>query len=139
MPFLAYLLFAAITAGAEPAPLPDPVAVEAFSEPIGALTEPEALTGEVGAMAEGQLDLAELATLRGGDGFTAVISDQTLTAINSGNTLTASTIGSGDINLGQGAFSGFAGLGNFAINTGHNNNLQSSVSISINITAPVGP
>lgn len=129
------ILAAALASAAQPGDEAQPLA--AFAEPVGALTETSAITGSPGRAAEGELDLAELDSLRGGDGFTAVISDQTLTAINSGNTLTAQTIGSGDINLGQGAFSGFAGLGNFAINTGHNNNLQSSVSISINITGPV--
>jgi hypothetical protein len=44
------------------------------------------------------------------------------------------TIGSGAVNLGSGAFNGYDGIGNFVINTGHNNNLQGSISVSIAMT-----
>jgi hypothetical protein len=33
--------------------------------------------------------------------------------------------------IGSNAFSGFDGVGNFVLNTGHNNNLQSSLNVSI--------
>ncbi|MGH7019262.1 MAG: hypothetical protein ACREEY_05255 [Brevundimonas sp.] len=56
---------------------------------------------------------------------------QALTATNSGNTITADHVGSGNISLTEGAFAGFAGIGNFVINSGHNNNLQGSLSIMI--------
>jgi hypothetical protein len=56
---------------------------------------------------------------------------QTLSANNSGNTINAHQVGSGDITLAEGAFAGFAGIGNFVINSGHNNNLQGSLSIMI--------
>lgn len=74
----------------------------------------------------------DMDALSGGTGVDIVtITDQTLTATNSGNTVTGDTVGSGDANIGANAFSGYAGVGNFVINTGHNNNLQSSVNVSI--------
>jgi hypothetical protein len=78
---------------------------------------------------------AELAGLSGREGSsTTVLSDQDLTAVNRGNTITATTVGSGPITLGAGVFEGFAGVGNFVINSGHNNNLQGA--LTINIVAP---
>jgi hypothetical protein len=77
--------------------------------------------------------------LAGGTGVDIVmITDQTLTALNSGNTVIGETVGSGQVNLGSGAFSGYSGLGNFVINTGHNNNLQSSMSVSVVLAPPEG-
>ncbi|MDB5417750.1 MAG: hypothetical protein JWP50_1169 [Phenylobacterium sp.] len=59
------------------------------------------------------------------------ITDQDLVALNSGNTITANTVGSGAITLRDNALSGFSGVGNFVMNTGHNNNLQSTMSVTI--------
>ena len=81
------------------------------------------------------IDDSELAALNGRQGSTStILSDQDLTAVNNGNTITATTVGSGPITLGPGAFDGFAGVGNFVINSGHNNNLQGA--LTINIIAP---
>jgi hypothetical protein len=81
------------------------------------------------------IDDSELAGLNGRQGSTStILSDQDLTAVNNGNTITATTVGSGPITLGPGAFDGFAGVGNFVINSGHNNNLQGA--LTINIIAP---
>jgi hypothetical protein len=81
------------------------------------------------------LSLEDLGELRGGDGGNAtIITEQTLTAVNSGNSVVGDVVGSGQVSLGSGAFSGYAGLGNFVINTGHNNNLQSSMSVSVALT-----
>lgn len=63
------------------------------------------------------------------------LSNQDLTAVNSGNTITAGVVGSGAITLDGAALSGFAGVGNFLMNTGHNNNLQSNM----NVTVIIGP
>ncbi|MFN3523637.1 MAG: hypothetical protein ACK4YQ_15425 [Phenylobacterium sp.] len=60
-----------------------------------------------------------------------VMSSQQLTATNSGNSITADTVQSGDIALTDSAFSGFSGVGNFVFNTGANNNLQGVVSVNI--------
>ena len=57
--------------------------------------------------------------------------NQNLTATNSGNSIHAGTVGSGNINLTEGAFAGFSGIGNFVVNSGHNNNLQGSLSIIV--------
>lgn len=85
-----------------------------------------------------ELSLEDMDALAGGTGVDIVmITDQTLTATNTGNTVTGDVVGSGQVNLGSGAFSGYSGLGNFVINTGHNNNLQSTMSVSV-VLAPAG-
>jgi hypothetical protein len=58
-------------------------------------------------------------------------SNQTVTATNSGNTITADNVETGDVVLGANAFSGFSGIGNFVMNTGNNNNLQGTVSVIV--------
>jgi len=78
------------------------------------------------------LDVGELSDLNGRQGSTSIIlSDQDLTAINRGNSITANTVITGAITLGPGAFEGFAGVGNFVINSGNNNNLQGALTINI--------
>jgi hypothetical protein len=72
-----------------------------------------------------------------GGAETAVVTDQMLTALNSGNSINAETVGSGNIILDGAALSGFNGVGNFIMNTGHNNNLQSSMSVTVVMTPPV--
>lgn len=57
--------------------------------------------------------------------------NQNLTATNTGNSIHAGSVGSGDITLTEGAFAGFSGIGNFVVNSGHNNNLQGSLSIIV--------
>lgn len=82
----------------------------------------------------------DMDALTGGTGVDMVmITDQTLTAVNHGNTVIGENVGSGEVNLGSGAFSGYSGLGNFVINTGHNNNLQSSMNVSILLAEPETP
>jgi hypothetical protein len=83
------------------------------------------------------LSMDDMDALSGGTGVEViVITDQVLTANNNGNTVIGDTVGSGDVTLGAGAFSGYSGLGNFVINTGHNNNLQSSMNVSIVLAPP---
>lgn len=77
---------------------------------------------------QGELD--ELA-----GGFQDAVSTQTLTATNTRNAITAASVGSGSVTIASDAFSGFNGIGNFAINTGHNNNVQSVMSVTV-VTAP---
>jgi hypothetical protein len=81
----------------------------------------------------GKLDSTALSALSGGSEATA-ITDQTLVAVNSGNTVNADTVTTGPVSLNANAFSGFAGIGNFVINTGNNNNLQGSLSVNIVMT-----
>lgn len=66
------------------------------------------------------------------------ITQQTLTAVNSGNSVSGDTVSSGDVNIGSDAFSGYSGLANFVINTGHNNNLQASMNLTI-VLGPADP
>ena len=74
----------------------------------------------------------ELSGLTGRQGSTStILSDQDLTAINNGNSVTARNVTSGQILIGPGAFEGFAGVGNFVINSGHNNNLQGAITINV--------
>ena len=85
------------------------------------------------------LSMEDMDALAGGTGVDIVmITDQTLTAFNNGNTVSGDTVTSGQVNLGANAFSGYSGLGNFVINTGHNNNLQSSMSVSVVLAPPPG-
>lgn len=79
------------------------------------------------------IDEAELAELSGrqGSGDVGVLSDQDLVAVNNGNTIVAGRVNSGQIDIARGAFDGFAGVGNFVINSGHNNNLQGAITINI--------
>jgi hypothetical protein len=86
------------------------------------------------------LSADDLGNLSGGTGVTPmVLTEQTLTAVNSGNTVTGQTVTSGDVNVGTNAFSGFNGVGNFVFNTGHNNNLQSSMNITVVLPPPPPP
>ena len=82
------------------------------------------------------LSTSDLAELSGGASPTGVaISSQTLSALNSGNSVTADSVVTGDVTLQTGAFNGFNGIGNFVFNTGNNNNLQGTLSVTI-LTPP---
>lgn len=76
------------------------------------------------------------AATAGAVGAANVFSNQQLTATNSGNSITADTVKSGDIAFTDSAFSGFNGVGNFVFNTGANNNLQGVVSVNV-VSLPV--
>lgn len=103
------------------APTASPVANPARSTPPLRLARPPLA-----------LSLDELADENGREGVRIdVRTNQSLRATNYGNTITAGTVGSGDIAISGGAFAGFSGVGNFVINSGHNNNLQGSLSITI--------
>jgi hypothetical protein len=85
------------------------------------------------------LSLEDMDALAGGTGVEVVVdTEQVLNATNTGNSVTGDVVGSGQVNIGSGAFSGYDGIGNFVINTGHNNNLQSSMNVSI-VLAPPAP
>lgn len=72
---------------------------------------------------------------RGDPAGTVTVTNQDLTAVNAGNSIVANTVGSGAISLEGNAFSAFNGVGNILMNTGHNNNLQSTM----NVTVIIGP
>lgn len=79
----------------------------------------------------------ELQMLNAREGVHVVVaSEQLLQAVNTGNSVNAATVVSGDISLGANAFSGFDGIGNFVMNTGHNNNLQGAVTVNVATGAP---
>jgi hypothetical protein len=59
------------------------------------------------------------------------LTNQTLTATSTGNMLNAASVTTGDITFGANVFSGFNGVGNFVINTGNNNVLQGSLSVTV--------
>ena len=80
------------------------------------------------------MDLSELQDTVTGTQVTIVTTtNQTMTANNSG-VIVADNVESGDINLEADAFSGFDGISNFVVNTGHNNNLQSNMSVTVIIS-----
>jgi len=78
--------------------------------------------------------LDELAAISGGANAAIILTNQDLTAVNAGNEINAAAVGSGGISVSDSAFANFAGIGNVTMNTGHNNNLQSSLSVAIIIT-----
>jgi len=123
------VMFATIaSAQVAPAPGVSDVVVEALS---AAPVTPVPASGSSAASSQA-LSLDELENENGRQGvYVYANTTQALTATNSGNSITADHVGSGNITLTEGAFAGFAGIGNFVINSGHNNNLQGSLSIMI--------
>lgn len=73
---------------------------------------------------------SELSTLRGGEAL--VISNQTLTAITTGNVITGN-YSAGNVSLSDHALSSFNGVGNLLINTGGQVSLQSGMNLTINV------
>lgn len=100
--------------------------------PAAAVVSPEA---DVGFAAPARTD--DLGSTRAGaDTAYAAVTDQTLSAVNSGNAITAASVTTGAIGFGAGALSGFNGVGNFVMNTGNNNNLQGAITVNVLITPP---
>jgi hypothetical protein len=78
------------------------------------------------------LTASDLAQMSGGASPTGIaITTQDLSASNSDNSLTANSVVTGNINVPASAFNGYNGVGNFVFNTGNNNNVQGSLSITI--------
>lgn len=99
--------------------------IAAAEEPSSPAPAAEASDAEI-------LSLDDMESLAGGTGVDVhVITTSVLDAVNNGNTVTGDVVGSGQVNIATDAFAGYSGLGNFVINTGHNNNLQSSMNVSI--------
>jgi hypothetical protein len=86
------------------------------------------------AAVQAPLPTAELDDVRGGQGEVVSLTEQNLSATNSGQ-IQADVVGSGAIGIDGAAFSNFTGVGNFVMNTGHLNNIQSSLSVTI-VPAP---
>lgn len=122
---LVLLTAALMWAGSDPAPPPAPATPQ-----VPAASTPSASTAQ-------PLDLSQLHDLNGRQGVSVIVaSDQLLKATNSGNSVNANTVGSGPITIGANAFAGYNGVGNFVMNTGHNNNLQGAITINIVTTGP---
>ncbi|MFT4074219.1 MAG: hypothetical protein QM647_01725 [Asticcacaulis sp.] len=77
------------------------------------------------------LALEELDGISAEGSTTNVVTNQNVNATNSGNTINADTVQNGDINFTGNALTGFSGIGNFVNNTGNNNNLQGTISVTI--------
>ena len=112
----------------------------AGSDPAPSSSAPAPVDGQAQSTASSAiqpLDLEELHDLNGRQGVNVIVaSDQLLKATNSGNSVTANSVGSGGITVGANAFAGYNGVGNFVMNTGHNNNLQGAITINIVTTSP---
>jgi hypothetical protein len=79
----------------------------------------------------------ELSTMSGGASPTGLaVTTQTLSALNANNSVSADTVVTGQVSLQPGTFSGFNGIGNFVFNTGNNNNVQGTLSVTI-LTPPM--
>lgn len=73
---------------------------------------------------------SQLADLRGGEAL--VVSNQTLTAITSGNVINGNYT-AGNVSLSDQALSNFNGVGNLLINTGAQVSLQTGMNLTINV------
>lgn len=128
---------AGISLAAEPAtrpipatPIPGAMATLHWSETPDA--QPPA-PASVAGPAQSDVALGDLAG-RGADDVSVALTEQSLSALNTGNTIQASSVTSGAISLQDNALSGFSGISNVMMNTGHNNNLQSNMSVTVIIT-----
>ena len=87
------------------------------------------------APAAQELSASELNELRGGQAVAVNTANvTTFSAENAGNSVNGETVTTGALSISPDAFSGFDGVGNFVMNTGNNNNLQGSISITVVMT-----
>jgi hypothetical protein len=108
-----------------------------WTQPLQAPTPDPAAPSQ--AKPQAPAEIASDATLdsasgRGTTNVGAALTEQSLSAINTGNTVKGDTVSSGAISLQDSALSGFAGIGNILMNTGHNNNLESNMSVTVIVT-----
>jgi hypothetical protein len=83
---------------------------------------------------DGALGAQDMTDIAAGEDTTvnAAITNQNLAATNEKNTVSAGgDVNTGGVSLGPNAFTGFAGVGVFVVNTGANSNLQGSIGVSI--------
>jgi len=74
------------------------------------------------------IDEAELGAISGGQGVVVeALSNQQLSASNSGS-IEANQVATGNVDFSTGDY---AGIGNFVVNTGNNNNLQGVISVNV--------
>jgi N-acetylglutamate synthase/N-acetylornithine aminotransferase len=84
------------------------------------------------AIALDPLSAQELSGLRAGEApqFT-VTNSQNVMASSSDNVIAADSVVSGGVSFSQNAFSGFSGVGNIVVNTGNNNAIQGTLSVTV--------
>ena len=117
--------------------LPFAAAALAFASAAFAQEAPSALPAADEAEV---LSAEDMEALAGGTGIEVItLTEQTLNAVNAGNSVIGQTVTSGQVNVGANAFSGYSGIGNFVINSGHNNNLQSSMNVSVVLAPATAP
>ncbi len=110
-------------------------AEEGPASPASAVVQPQTQVAPTAAPSTdpAPLSLSDLDGISAGtDTSYNVITNQQLTATNSGNMINAVTVTNGNISFAGNALSGYNGVGNFVMNTGNNNNLQGSVNVSVN-------
>jgi hypothetical protein len=84
------------------------------------------------ATASPLLSREELSGIRAGEApqFT-VANSQNVSASSSSNVISAGSLVSGGVSFSQNAFSGFSGIGNIVVNTGNNNAIQGTLSVTV--------
>jgi hypothetical protein len=119
-----FVLLSTVSASAQ-TPAAPVKAIPATASNVNAIRAPSANLSE-----------EELAAVTGGAADRVqTLTDQNLSGAANGNSLNAESIESGAVNFGANALN-FNGIGNFVINTGNNNVLQGSLSVTI-VTAPL--
>jgi hypothetical protein len=73
-----------------------------------------------------------LSAIRAGEAPQLTVANrQSVTALSSGNSVEADSVISGNVDFSQNAFSGFSGIGNIVVNTGNNNVIQGTLSVTV--------
>lgn len=98
---------------------------------LAVILSPAWFCGAAAADPKNPMSAEELAALTGGANPTIGLSYQALSAANSGNNVEAQSLVTGTVTLQAESFSGFNGVGNFVFNTGNNNNLQGTLSVTV--------
>jgi hypothetical protein len=84
------------------------------------------------AMASKLISLEELSDIRAGEAPQFIVSNsQSVTASSTANVISAGSLISGGVSFSQNAFSGFSGIGNIVVNTGNNNAIQGTLSVTV--------
>jgi hypothetical protein len=122
LPAVLLLAFASLPAQASAQDIQAPVATE---DQTLAADELEATNG-MGVDIDAEVDNS----ING-----SVVSTQELSATSTDNHIGGDLL-SGDVNFSDHALQGFSGIGNFAINTGAQSNIQSSINITVSTAAP---
>ena len=114
-------------------------AMQAGPEPSASTSAPAFVAAPTVTSAPGNLVAAEdLEAVRGGEGASVSLTIQSLNAVNAG-AIEANEVSSGAITVGANAFGNFDGVGNFVMNTGHENNIQSTLSVTITMAPATSP